>query len=113
MKAGEVKLKLINSGINMIDTYFSGTALNEKFINSTLKIILKQNISKIDNILQLFSDKNGEIDVNEIMNEYANMIDDSGFIFDLKNYINNDMVKNFIPDKVLVIKREDILNLLK
>jgi hypothetical protein len=113
MKAGEVKLKLINSGINMIDTYFSGTALNEKFINSTLKIILKQNISKIDNILQLFSDKNGEIDTNEIMNEYANMIDDSGFIFDLKNYINNDMVKNFIPDKVLVIKREDILNLLK
>lgn len=113
MKAGEVKLKLINSGINMIDTYFSGTALNEKFINSTLKIILKQNISKIDNILQLFSDKNGEIDVNEIMNEYANMIDDSGFIFDLKNYINNDMLKNLIPDKVLVIKREDILNLLK
>lgn len=113
MKAGEVKLKLINSGINMIDTYFSGTALNEKFINSTLKIILKQNISKIDNILQLFSDKNGEIDTNEIMNEYANMIDDSGFVFDLKNYINNDMVKNLIPDKVLVIKREDILNLLK
>lgn len=113
MKAGEVKLKLINSGINMIDTYFGGTALNEKFINSTLKIILKQNISKIDNILELFSDKNGDIDTNEIMNEYAKMIDDSGFIFDLKNYVNNDMVKNLIPDKVLVIKREDILNLLK
>lgn len=113
MKAGEVKLKLINSGINMIDTYFGGKALNEKFINSTLKIILKQNISKIDNILELFSDKDGDIDTNEIMNEYAKMIDDSGFIFDLKNYINNDMVKNLIPDKVLVIKREDILNLLK
>ena len=40
MKAGEVKIRLSNVIIEMIDTYFGGSGLNEKFINSTLKIIL-------------------------------------------------------------------------
>ena len=61
MKAGEVKMKVANTAIRMIDTYFSGSALNEKFINSTLKIIVKQNLYKLDSILGLFSDQNGEI----------------------------------------------------
>ena len=41
------------------------------------------------------------------------MFDDNGLVFDIKKYINNDTVKNLIPDKILVIKREDILNILK
>lgn len=113
MKAGEVKLRLSNSVINLIDTYFGGNNMSEKFINSTLKIILKQNIYKVDNILELFSDQNGEINVDEIVKEYSNMIGENGYIFDIKNYVHNDMVKSLIPDKVLIIKREDILNLFK
>lgn len=112
MKAGEVKMRLANSVIGMIDTYFGGSSINEKFINSTLKIILKQNIYKIDSMLELFADKNGEINTAEIVAEYANMIDESGYVFDLKHFINDNTIKSFIPDKVLVIKREDILGLL-
>lgn len=112
MKAGEVKMRLVNSVMDMIDTYFGGANISEKFVNSTLKIILKQNIYKIDPMLELFADKNGEINTTEIVAEYANMIDENGYVFDLKQYINNDMVKSLIPDKVLVIKREDILGLL-
>lgn len=113
MKAGELKLRLSNSAMNLIDTYFSGNAITEKFINSTLKIILKQNLYRVDSVLTLFADQNGDINVDEIINEYAKMFDDNGFVFDIKNYIHNDMVKNLIPDKILVIKREDILNILK
>jgi hypothetical protein len=40
------------------------------------------------------------------------MFDESGYVFDLKNFIENETVKKFIPDKALVIKREDILNIL-
>lgn len=112
MKVGEFKIRLSNSIINLIDTYFGSNTLNEKFINSTLKIILKQNIYKIDPMLELFTDKNGEINASDIIAEYANIIDEKGYVFDLKQYINNDAIKNFIPDKILVIKREDILNLL-
>lgn len=111
MKIGEVKIRLSNSVMNLIDTYFSGNALNEKFVNSTLKIILKQNLYKVDSFLNLFSDQNGEINVEEVVNEYSKMIDENGIVFDLKKYVNDDMVKMLIPDKVLIIKREDILNL--
>lgn len=111
MKIGEVKMKLSNSVMGLIDTYFSGNALNEKFINSTLKIILKQNLYKIDSILSLFTDQNGDINTDEIVMEYSKMIDENGIVFDLKKYIDNDLVKTIVPDKILILKREDILNI--
>ena len=113
MKIGEVKMRLSNSVMGLIDTYFSGNALNEKFVNSTLKLLLKQNLYKLDSILNLFSDQNGEINTEDIVNEYSKMIDENGIIFDLKQYIDNDFIKTFVPDKILIIKREDILNLFK
>lgn len=112
MKAGEVKIRFANSVMNLIDTYFNGTALSEKFINATLKIALKQNLYKIDPMLNLFTDANGEINANDIVAEYANIVGEEGFIFDLKQYVDNETVKNMIPDKILVIKKEDILNFL-
>jgi hypothetical protein len=112
MKSGAVKIRISKAVYGMIDTYFGGTALNEKFINSTLKILVKQNLHKLDSVLEMFTDKNGEIDATEIVAEYANIIDEKGFIFDIKQYVDNDIVKSLIPDKVLVIKREDIINIL-
>ena len=112
MKTGEVKMRLMKAVMGMIDTYFFFFSLNEKFINSTLKILVKQNAYKIDSVLELFADKDGEINATEIVAEYANMLDEKGYIFDIKQYVDNDMVKSLIPDKVLVVKREDILNIL-
>lgn len=112
MKIGEAKIRISKAAFEMIDAYFGEPKMNEKFINSTLKILVKQNIHKVDSILTLFADKDGEIDVVSIMSEYANIIDESGYVFDIKNFVENDMVKSLIPDKVLLIKREDILKLL-
>jgi hypothetical protein len=111
MKTGEVKMKLSNGLLNIIDTYFGGNGMSEKFINSTLKILLKQNLYKVDNILDMFADQNGDINVNEIINEYSKIIDDNGFTIDIKQYVQSDIIKSLIPNKVLVIKRDDILNL--
>lgn len=112
MRIDEVKMKVSNALLNMIDTCFGGNNINEKFINSTLKIIVKQNIYKIDSVLHMFADQNGEIDINEIINEYSNIIDEKGVTINLKEYVNNDMLKSFIPNKILIIKREDLFNLL-
>jgi hypothetical protein len=98
--------------MDMINTYFGGSTMNEKFINSTLKIILKQNIYKVDGILALFADKDGDIDIANVVEEYSKMIGDQGLVFDLKQYVDNDFAKSLIPDKVLIIKREDIAKLL-
>jgi hypothetical protein len=40
------------------------------------------------------------------------MIGDDGIVFDLKQYIDNDFAKSLIPDKILVIKKDDISKLL-
>lgn len=112
MKLSEIKIRLANTVNSLIDTYFSENSLTEKFINSTLKLLVKQNIHKVDDMLALFADENGEIDANVIINEYANMLGAEGFTFDLKSYVNNPLVKNMLPDKVLVIKKEDILSVL-
>ena len=112
MKTGEIKIRLFNALMTMIDTYFGAPSMSEKFINSTLKIIVKQNINKIDSMLDLFTDENGDINAEEIISEYAEMFDESGYVFNIKDYIENETVKKFIPDKALVIKREDVLSIL-
>lgn len=113
MKISELKIRALNTATSLIDTYFSGSGITEKFINSTLKLILKQNIHKLDDMLVLFTDKDGELNANDIINEYANMIGDEGIVFDLKQYVPNEMVRNLIPDKILIIKKEDILSILR
>jgi BioD-like phosphotransacetylase family protein len=112
MKAGEIKMRVSNTAIGLVDTYFNEDNLAEKFINSTLKIVIKQNLYKLDSLLALFTDENGDINVEEIITEYAQMIDETGFVFNLKDYIETDSVKRLIPDKALVIKREDIESIL-
>ena len=59
----------------------------------------------------MFADQNGDINIDEIINEYSKIIDDNGFTIDIKQYVQSDIIKSFIPNKVLVIKRDDILNL--
>lgn len=113
MKLSEIKIRLNNTANSLIDTYFSEKGLTEKFINSTLKLIVKQNIHKIDDMLTLFADSNGEIDADTVINEYANMLGEEGLVFDLREHVNNPLVKNMLPDKVLVIKKEDIMSILK
>ena len=113
MKISELKLRVINTANNMIDTYFGGTAITEKFINSTLRLIVKQNIHKLDSMLELFSDAEGEIDANAIISEYSNIIGPEGLVFDLREYVPNETVRAMIPNKVLILKKEDILSILQ
>ena len=112
MKIAEVKIRLINTANSLIDTYFNGSDFSDKFLNSTMKIIIKQNANKFDDVFKIFADKNDDIDLDMMVHEYSKMISDNGIIFDIKDYVSNDFVKNMLPDKVLVIKKEDILSLI-
>lgn len=108
MKASEFKLSLI-SGLNrLIDDYFGAATVADKFINSTLKIIIKQNSYKLDDVLELFSDEHGCIDKDIIIDNYSEVLGESGVIFDIRDFIKNDFVKSLLPNKALVIKREDL-----
>lgn len=112
MKSSEVKLRLTGFVNGLIDTYFSGASVKDKMINSTLKIIVKQNTWRADDMLKLFQDQNGEINMQEIVAEFANNIGDNGISIDIRDYVNNDLIKSYLPNKVLIIKKDDIMGLL-
>ena len=111
MKMQEFKLRLVGGVNNLIDDYFGSNNISDKFINSTLKIIVKQNTNKVDSMLELFADENGCIDEHIIIEEYSKLIGDNGVLFDLRDFIKNDTIKSFLPNKALVIKTDDLKNI--
>lgn len=108
MKMHEFKLRLICGVNDLIDDYFSANTVVDKFINSTLKIMVKQNAGKLDGIMELFMDENGCIDEQMVIEEYSKMLGENGILFDLRDFIKNDTIKNLLPNKALIIRDEDI-----
>lgn len=112
MKTDEIKLRLVEAVNGMIDVYFGAPSIADKLINTTLKIIVKQNAYRIEPLVSLMADKNGEVEPHAILVEYANQIPEEGIRFDIRDYIDNEFVKSMIPGKVLILKKDDILNLI-
>lgn len=108
MRASEFKLRLVSGVEGLIDTYFGSYTMTDKLLNTTLKVIVKQKSYLVDDVLSLFTDKDGCIDEHMIVDEYSKMLENETFILDIRNYINNDMVKSLLPDKALIIKSDDI-----
>lgn len=113
MKASEFKLCIVSGVNNLIDDYFGTHSMADKFINSTLKILVKQNTYKLDNIVDIFADEHGMINENIIIEEYSKVIGDSGFVLDIREFIKNDMIRSLLPNKALVIKKDDIRKMLQ
>ena len=113
MKASEFKLCIVSGVNNLIDDYFGTHSMADKFINSTLKILVKQNTYKLDNIVDIFADEHGVIDENIIIEEYSKVIGESGFVLDIREFIKNDMIRNLLPNKALIIKKDDIRKMLQ
>ena len=81
-------------------------------INSTLKVIVKQNTYKLEPILDLFADENGDIDEHIIIEEYSKILGEKGIVIDLRDFIKNEMVQKVLPDKAIVFKSEDLIKML-
>lgn len=112
MTISEFKLRVQETLYGLIDTYFGNNDIVEKMTNSTLRILVKTNINKFDNVLSMFADNNGVIDVDSIVDEYAKQIGD-GVRIDIRKYINNEFIKSILPEKVLLITKEDINKLVR
>lgn len=111
MKTQEFKLRLIQGVNGLVDDYFGSNSTPDKFINSTLKILIKQNSYKVDSILELFADESGNVDERIIIEEYSKVIGDNGFIFDIRDFIKNDLMRGLLPNKALIIKIDDLRNM--
>ena len=108
IRVSEFKRRLIGGTNGLIDTYFSGNGVSDRLLNATVKIVVKQNIDKFDSTLELFSDKDGYIDTDMMIAEYTKAFGGDKIILDIRDFVNNDMVRNVLPNKALAIKIEDI-----
>lgn len=108
IRVHEFKYKLLNGAGSLIDTYFSANSVSERFINATVKIILNQNIDKVDGFIELFADKDGYVDTDVLVREYGKAFGTDQIIFDLREFVDNDMVRRALPNKALAIKIDDI-----
>ena len=91
--------------------YFSGNAMSDRLMNATVKIVVNQNADRFDDMIELFADKEGYIDTDLIIKEYSKAFGADRFIFDLRDFFDNESIKKVLPNKALAIKIEDIVKL--
>ena len=108
IKIADFKLRALLGAENLIDTYFASGSMSDRFINATVKIIVNQNIDKLDNVITLFADKDGFIDTDLMLREYGRAFGTDKVILDLRDFVDNDMVRRALPNKALAIKIDDI-----
>ena len=108
IKINEFKTRALIGVEDLIDTYFSGNSISERLMNATVKIVVNQNIDKLDGIIGLFADKDGLIDTDLMLREYGKAFGSDKFILDLRDFVDNDMVRRALPNKALAIRIDDI-----
>ena len=113
MKVSEFKLSVVQGINDLIDDYFGSGTMSDRFINSTLKIMVKQNTYKLDDVLDLFTDEHGCINEHIIIEEYSKVIGEAGFVLDIRDFVQNELVRSLLPNKALVIKKDDIRKMLQ
>lgn len=113
IRMSEFKFKLINGLDGLIDMYFSPDNIKDRFINATVKIIVNQNIDKLDDFITLFADKDGFIDTDLLIREYGKAFGTDKLVLDMRDFVNNDMIKRALPNKALALELNDLANILE
>jgi hypothetical protein len=108
IRINEFKYKLVNGVEGLVDMYFSPNNIKDRLINATVKIVINQNIDKIDEFIELFADKDGFIDTDVLVKEYGKAFGTDKLVIDLRDFINNDMVRRALPNKALAIEINDL-----
>lgn len=101
MKKDELKPILKDFLTNMMNDWFSDKPIWKTLGNS----LITANINKYDNVLDMFADEHGNIDVEGIINNIGDAMEDS-FKIDLQEF------SPLLPNRILLISKQDIKNLL-
>lgn len=113
MKASEFKLRVVSTLNELVDIYFSSDAIIDRFVNSTLHVMIKQKSYMLDDVMNLFTDQDGNINEELLIDEYSKMFGDKDIVIDIRDFIKNDFIKGMLPNKSLIVKSDDILDMLK
>lgn len=87
---------------DMMESWFSDRPLVKTLGNS----LIKANVNKYDNVLDMFADENGNIDIEDILNSVGDTMEDA-YKIDLEQF------SPLLPRRILLISKEDIKSLLQ
>ena len=109
----EIQLRLETYVYDIINQVFPGNDVFNKLKSTTAKYWVKQNIWKMDNILNNFVDKEGLIDIEETINFYVDsMFDENGkFSINLQDLIQGTTLETLIPNKTIIFSKNDLMKL--
>lgn len=97
MKKGELKMIITNHLNKQIDGWFDTNTLQDNIARSFAKTMVKANQNKFDNIIDMLTDENGDVLVDDLLNNF----EFQDFTIDLTQY------SSLLPRKILIFSKSD------
>lgn len=112
MKIPEFKIRTISKLNSLIDQWFDN-GIQDGIINGVLKTLIKNNKDKYDSMIELFVDDKGEVDLSLLHQQLDKNITND-IELDLREIVNKLGIPIYlVPNKILYLSKNDILELLK
>lgn len=112
MKKEEFEYRIKTYVFNLIDTIMPMDGLLDRVKNATAKYWVEQNQWRLDEIVSVFTDKDGCIDEQCLMKHYENVLFENDELrLSLKGIVPENY-QQFLPDKVILFKKEEFYKLL-
>ena len=106
MTIQELKSNILTKSDYLLNDWFDQNTLSDNIFKGIGKTIIQSNINKYDNVINLFADENGDLNIDMLIENIISQFPDK-FEIDIQKMIG-------IPfNKILLISRQDIVNLLK
>ena len=112
MRKEELEYSIKQYVNQLINDVLPESGILSKLGNRTAKYWVEQNQWRLDEILSVFTNKDGCIDTEKLAEMYEDVLFENGeFRLSLKE-IAPDAVKAMLPDKIMIFKKEDLHKLL-
>lgn len=106
MKIQELKSNILTKSDNLLNAWFDTPTLSDNIFKGIGKTIIQSNINKYDNIINLFVDENGDLNIDMLIDNVIQQLPE-------KMEIDIQKLTNMPFNKILLLTRNDIINLIK
>lgn len=106
MKIEDLKTNFATNATKLIDAWFDTPTLSDNIFKGIGKTIIQSNINKYDNVINLFVDENGDLNIEQLIENVISQ-------FPEKIEIDIQKLTNMPFPKILILTRNDIINLIK
>lgn len=114
MKPQELKLRLETQAVKLLESILDNNSVTDRMKMAAAKFFIKQNLWRVDQVLEALTDKNGDIDtlaLGELVEEA--LFDSDGRLTVKLRQVAPPAIESFVPDKIVILTREDLRKLLQ